>query len=129
MQKKCAYPDHERVSFCYDCKIKECNHCIIYHCSAGAFEDNLKEFCQNLIKNENENNFIGLYYTLNQFFTLLTCYWGFGQPDKENYGAFFDHLNFTLPGVSCCNVGGNVIREILLMLLLLFKQSFSLSFW
>ena len=45
---------------------------------------------------------LGLYYTLNQFFTLLTCYWGFGQPDKENIVSFFDPLNFTLPGVSYC---------------------------
>ena len=90
----------ERVSFCYNCKIEECNHCIVYHCDACAFEDNLKEICQKLIKNENENNAIGLYYTLNQFFTLLTCYWGFSQPDKEKYDLFFDHLNFTLPRMS-----------------------------
>ena len=36
---------------------------------------------------------------MNQFFTLLTCYWGFSQPDKENYDSPFDNLNFTLPGV------------------------------
>ena len=77
-KQKCDDPDHERVSFCYDWKIEECNHCIVYHCDACAFEDNLKEICRKLIKNENENNVIGLYYTLNQFFTLLTCYWGVG---------------------------------------------------
>ena len=101
-KKKCVDHDHERVYFCYNCKIEECNHCIVYHCDACAFEDNLKEICWKLIKNENENNAIGLYYTLNQFFTLLTCYWSFGQPDKENYDSFFDHLNFTLSGVSYC---------------------------
>ena len=99
MQKKCVDPDCERVSFCYNCKIEECNHCIVYHCDACAFEESINEICQKLIKNENENNFIWLYHTLNQFFTLLTCYWGFGQPDKENYDSPFDNLNFTLPGV------------------------------
>ena len=29
-------------------------------------------------------------YTLNKFFTLLHCYWGFGQPDKKNYDPFYD---------------------------------------
>ena len=62
-KKTCVDPDCERVSFCYNCKIKECNHCIVYYCDACAFEDNINRICQKLIKNENENNFIWLYHT------------------------------------------------------------------
>ena len=38
-----------------------------------------------------------IYYTLNTFFVLLHCYHGFGQPDKEKYDPYYDHLNFNLP--------------------------------
>ena len=37
---------------------------------------------------------------IKQFFFLLHCYWGFGQPDKEKFDQFYDHLNFSLPGLA-----------------------------
>ena len=47
-----------------------------------------------------ENDVNNIYYTLNKFFTLLHCYWGFGQPDKEKYKSLHDHLNYSFPGIA-----------------------------
>ena len=51
---------------------------------------------------QDKDNVYNIYYTLNKFFTLLFCYWGFGQPDKENYYPYFNHLNFSLPAFATC---------------------------
>ena len=75
-------------------------HCILYNCDACAFRDNLAEICSELAKRKYNIHII--YYTLNKFFTLLYCYWGFGQLDREKYNKCYDHLNFNLPGFAIC---------------------------
>ena len=42
---------------------------------------------------------VGLYYTLNKFFTLLKCYKNFGQPNKEKYDTLW-LLKFFITGCS-----------------------------
>ena len=90
-KEKCPDPDHERILYCYKCEIKgNCSrlkrhnwHCITYNCDACALEDNIKEICRKF--NENEDEVLKTYYTLNKIFTLLFCYKEFGQPNKEKY--------------------------------------------
>ena len=50
-------------------------------CNACAFRYSLVEICGQLM--QDMDNIYNIYYTLNKFFTLLFCYWGFEQPDKE----------------------------------------------
>ena len=92
---------------CYNCKIVDFSglnghwqHCILYNCSACAFRDNLAEISSELAKGKDNIHII--YYTLNNFFTLLYCYWGFGQPVRDEYDKYYDHLNFNLPGFAIC---------------------------
>ena len=107
-KEKCANPDHQRIPYCYNCKTNEeynsikgyHQHCITFDCDACAFDDNLEEICEKLIKSR--HNILQIYYTLNKFFTLLHCCKGFGQPDKKNYDPFYDPLNYKLPGVAFC---------------------------
>ena len=74
---------------CYNCIINgDCSkldghwqNCISYDCDACAFRDNLVEICGQLM--QDMDNIYNIYYTLNKFFTLLFCYWGFEKPDKE----------------------------------------------
>ena len=107
-EEKCSNPEHERLRYCYNCRINgECTgikghnqHCIVYDCNAYAFEDNLEEIYTKLTKSK--NNTLELYHTLNEFFTLLHCYKEFGQPDKKKYDSVYDPLNFKLPGVAFC---------------------------
>ena len=57
-KEKCANPDHQRIPYCYNCKTNEeynsikgyHQHCITYDCDACAFDDNLEEICEKLIK-------------------------------------------------------------------------------
>ena len=85
-KEKCAHPDHERLLYCYNCKIsgdcsriKEHNqHYIVYNCDTCASEDTLHEICEKL-KDIDVDKVLELYYTFNKFFTLYHCYWGFGQ--------------------------------------------------
>ena len=96
--------DHERVPNCYNCKISgdfsrlngHWQHCILYNFDACAFRDSLAKICSELAKGKYYIHII--YYTLNTFFTLLYCYWGFGQPNGEKYDEYYVHLNFNLPG-------------------------------
>ena len=63
--------------------MKEHNkYCIVYDCDACAIQDNLEEMCEKL-KDIGVDKVLEIYYTLNKFFTLLHCYWGFGQPYKK----------------------------------------------
>ena len=107
-EKYCYNPDHEKPPNSSNCKISgDCTglnehwqHCILYNCDACAFRDNLAEICSELAKRKYNIHII--YYTLNKFFTLLYCYWGFGQLDREKYNKCYDHLNFNLPGFAIC---------------------------
>ena len=89
-EKYCNDPDHQILLNCYNFKIDaDCagldghwQHCILYNCDACSFRDNLSEIVRKLTKRKNNIN--NIYYTLNKFFILLHCYWGFGQSDKEN---------------------------------------------
>ena len=106
-EKYCNDPDHERLPNCYNCKIdgdctrldRHWEHCILYNCDVWSFRDNLSEIVGKLKKKRDINN---IYHTLNKFFILLYCYWGFGQPDKEKCNQFYDYLNFSLPGLAIC---------------------------
>ena len=107
-EKYCHNLDHERVPNCNNYKINEdCSgldgywrHCILYNCDACAFRDNLSEICGELTKGK--DNTCVIYYTLNNFFTLLCCYWGFGQLDIEKYDQYYDHFYFNLPDFAIC---------------------------
>ena len=89
-------PDNEQIPNCCNCKINgdytglsgHWQYCILYDCSACGYRDNLAEICSQLTKEKNGTH--NIYYTLNKFFTLLYCYWGFGQPDREKYDAYYD---------------------------------------
>ena len=56
---------------------------MIYNCYACAFENNIKQICRELNKNEDE--------------VLKSC-----QPNKEKYDPAYDFLNFKLPEVVFC---------------------------
>ena len=119
-KEKCSNPEHEILLYCCNCKINgECTsikghnqHCIVYDWNTYVFEDNLEEICTKLTKSK--NNTLELYHTLNGFFTLLHCYKGFGQPDKEKYGSVYDHLNLKLPGIAFCKCWWSLQSKILI---------------
>ena len=66
-----------RIPYCCNCKInEECNnikgyhlHCITYDCDACAFDDNLEEICEKLIKGGND--IVQISYTLNNFLLFI----------------------------------------------------------
>ena len=92
----------------YNCNINgDCSkldgqwqHCIRYDCDACAIRDNLAEIFGQLM--EDNDNIDNVYYTLKKLFTLPFCYWRFGQPDKEKYNPYFDHLNLSLSAFAAC---------------------------
>ena len=92
----------------YNCNINgDCSkldghwqRCIRYDCDACAIRDNLAEIFGQLM--EDNDNIDNVYYTLKKLFTLPFCYWRFGQPDKEKYNPYFDHLNLSLSAFAAC---------------------------
>lgn len=117
-KEKCPDADYERIPYCCKCEIKgDCSglkghnqRCIIYNYDACPFEDNIKQICREL--NENKDEVLKTYYTLNKVFTLLFCYKEFGQPIKEKYDPASDFLNFKLPGVVFCKCWTSLRRKI-----------------
>ena len=107
-EKYCHNPDHHRLPSCYNCKIDRdctglnghCEYCTLYSCDACALRDNLSEICGKLTKKPTD--FDNIYFTLNKFYILLHSYWSFGQPDKEKYNQFYNHVNFSLPALAIC---------------------------
>lgn len=83
-------------------------HCILYNCDTCAFRHNLEEICGRLTEKKRHYNIDNIYYTLNKFFVLHHCYWGFGQPDREKYDPYYDHLNLNLPAFAICRYTWNI---------------------
>ena len=86
-KKYCYDPNHQRLRNCYNCKIDgnftglpgHWQHRILYNCDTCAFRHNLVEICGQFT--EKKDNIDNISYTLNKFFVLLHCYWGFSQQD------------------------------------------------
>ena len=112
-KEKCANPDHQRIPYCYNCKInEECNnikgyhlHCTTYDCKACAFDDNLEEICEKLIKGGDD--IVQISYTLNKFLLFIIVTKVLVNLIKKNYDPFYDPLNYELPGVAFCKCWGS----------------------
>ena len=96
LQKNCYNLDQQRLPILDGQR----EHSILYSCNACAFRENLEEICDKL--NTKPEDIDNIFCTLNKFFTLLHCYWGFIQPHKEKYDSLNNHLNFSLSGVGIC---------------------------
>ena len=90
-KKKNYNLDHQRLPI----SDGQREYCISCSCDACAFRVNLGEISDKL--NTKPEGIYNISFTLNKFFTLFHCYWGFGQPkNKEEYNPLHDHLNFSL---------------------------------